>query len=89
MDERIPSGVVLSGGPSSVLEDGAPRLDEAVLELGVPILAGVEYVRARTKDDWDLFNAAMVVTPDAGLHPTWSAKAYLVPFTEKLPMIAR
>lgn len=54
-------------------------------QLGVPILSGVEYVRVRSEDDWDLYNAAMVVTPEDGLHEQWSAKAYLVPFTEKLP----
>ncbi|NIM00607.1 MAG: apolipoprotein N-acyltransferase [Acidobacteria bacterium] len=54
-------------------------------ELGVPILAGLEYVRVRTVDDWDLFNAAMVVTADGALAEPWTAKAYLVPFTEKLP----
>ncbi|MCE1228807.1 MAG: glutamine-hydrolyzing GMP synthase, partial [Firmicutes bacterium] len=31
-------GVILSGGPNSVLEPGAPALDPAVFELGVPIL---------------------------------------------------
>jgi GMP synthase (glutamine-hydrolysing) len=31
-------GVILSGGPMSVLEDGAPGLDPKILELGVPIL---------------------------------------------------
>ena len=35
-------GIVLSGGPKSVLEAGAPDLDPAILELGVPIL-GVCY----------------------------------------------
>jgi len=35
-------GVILSGGPNSVLEAGAPDLDPAILELGVPIL-GVCY----------------------------------------------
>ncbi|HEU4951124.1 MAG TPA: glutamine-hydrolyzing GMP synthase [Holophagaceae bacterium] len=35
-------GVILSGGPMSVLEDGAPGLDPKILELGVPIL-GVCY----------------------------------------------
>jgi apolipoprotein N-acyltransferase len=54
-------------------------------ELGVPILAGVEYVRVRSEEDWDLYNAAMVVTPEDGLNEQWSAKVYLVPFTEKLP----
>ena len=35
-------GIILSGGPKSVLEAGAPDLDPAILELGVPIL-GVCY----------------------------------------------
>ncbi|MBO0839466.1 MAG: glutamine-hydrolyzing GMP synthase [Sciscionella sp.] len=34
---REPSAIVLSGGPASVYEDGAPELDPALLELGVPI----------------------------------------------------
>jgi GMP synthase (glutamine-hydrolysing) len=33
-----PKGVVLSGGPASVLADGSPRADRAVYELGVPLL---------------------------------------------------
>ena len=33
-----PKGVILSGGPSSVHEDGAPRCDERLFELGVPVL---------------------------------------------------
>ncbi|MDH2443973.1 glutamine-hydrolyzing GMP synthase [Amnibacterium sp. CER49] len=35
---RQPAGIVLSGGPSSVYEPGAPALDPGVLELGVPVL---------------------------------------------------
>ena len=31
-------GVVLSGGPNSVYEDGAPGLPDGVLALGVPVL---------------------------------------------------
>lgn len=31
-------GVILSGGPKSVLEDSAPDLDPLILELGVPVL---------------------------------------------------
>lgn len=31
-------GVILSGGPRSVHEDGAPRLDPAILDLGKPVL---------------------------------------------------
>ncbi|KAK3344095.1 GMP synthase [Lasiosphaeria hispida] len=33
-----PKGIVLSGGPSSVYDQGAPHVDPAVFELGVPIL---------------------------------------------------
>src|SRR5690606_910110 len=36
--ERDPAGIVLSGGPSSVYEQGSPALDPGVLELGVPTL---------------------------------------------------
>jgi GMP synthase (glutamine-hydrolysing) len=35
---RRPKGVILSGGPASVYEDGAPTLDPELLELGVPVL---------------------------------------------------
>ncbi len=33
-----PRGLVLSGGPASVYADGAPKLNPALLELGVPVL---------------------------------------------------
>ncbi len=33
-----PKGIILSGGPSSVYEDGAPSIDPAVFGLGLPIL---------------------------------------------------
>ena len=35
---RRPKGLVLSGGPASVYSEGAPRLDPALLELGIPVL---------------------------------------------------
>ncbi|NYD66816.1 glutamine-hydrolyzing GMP synthase [Agromyces atrinae] len=35
---KNPVGIVLSGGPSSVYEAGAPSLDPGILELGVPTL---------------------------------------------------
>jgi GMP synthase (glutamine-hydrolysing) len=36
--EHHPKGIVLSGGPASVTDDGAPTLDERVLSLGIPVL---------------------------------------------------
>ncbi|KAF6814241.1 GMP synthase [Colletotrichum sojae] len=37
-----PKGIVLSGGPSSVYDEGSPHVDPAVFDLGVPIL-GIWY----------------------------------------------
>jgi GMP synthase (glutamine-hydrolysing) len=33
-----PAGIILSGGPSSVYEEGAPHSSRDVIELGVPVL---------------------------------------------------
>src|SRR2546428_13340327 len=36
--EKNPRGIILSGGPSSVYDEGAPHPDRAVIEMGVPVL---------------------------------------------------
>ena len=38
MLERKPKAIIFSGGPSSVYADGAPTIDPAIYEAGVPIL---------------------------------------------------
>jgi GMP synthase (glutamine-hydrolysing) len=38
IERRTPVGVILSGGPKSVSDHGAPRCDPSVLSAGVPVL---------------------------------------------------
>ena len=35
---KAPRAIILSGGPASVYEEGAPSIDKRIFELGVPIL---------------------------------------------------
>ena len=40
--ENPPMGIILSGGPNSVFEEGAPGIDQEIFSLGIPVL-GVCY----------------------------------------------
>ena len=33
-----PDGIILSGGPSSIYENASPKIDVAILKLGIPVL---------------------------------------------------
>lgn len=49
-----PKGIILSGGPYSVYEEGAPHVDPAYFELGVPILGicyGLQEIAHRLSSD--------------------------------------
>ncbi|MEZ4381436.1 MAG: glutamine-hydrolyzing GMP synthase [Nannocystaceae bacterium] len=71
--ERDPQALIFSGGPSSIYDEGAPQLDPAVLEIGVPILGicyglyvlaqglGGEVVAAPERE----FGAAQVIVEEA------------------------
>lgn len=36
--EKNPKGIIFTGGPASVYEEGAPKCDKEIFELGIPIL---------------------------------------------------
>ena len=38
VQKHSPRGLILSGGPSSVYEDGAPKCDPGIFEMGIPVL---------------------------------------------------
>ncbi|MFB6368482.1 MAG: glutamine-hydrolyzing GMP synthase, partial [Gemmatimonadota bacterium] len=52
--EWDPAGLILSGGPSSVYDEGVPGLDPELLELGVPVLGicyGMQLIGDRAGGD--------------------------------------
>jgi GMP synthase (glutamine-hydrolysing) len=38
-----PKGLILSGGPASVYDKGAPQVDPRIFSLGIPILTAVSF----------------------------------------------
>jgi GMP synthase (glutamine-hydrolysing) len=82
-----PAGIVLSGGPSSVYDEGAPTIDPTLYELGIPVL-GICYgaqltakllggdVRAATKREYGRAEIR-VREGNAGVFRTVAAKEQL------------
>jgi GMP synthase (glutamine-hydrolysing) len=50
LTRRRPRGIVLSGGPASVHDDGAPRLRPELLTLGIPVLGICYGMQAMARD---------------------------------------
>ena len=85
--EKNPSAIILSGGPSSVYAENAPKIDEAILTLGVPIfgicygfqvmaatLGGVVSRTGKSEFGRTLTTVAVDTKTFAGLNPkiqTW------------------
>jgi GMP synthase (glutamine-hydrolysing) len=79
-----PSGIILSGGPSSVLDPDAPDFDVRVIELGVPILGicyGLQILvhrlggRVEAADDREYGRAALKIERDDPLFAGLSSDA--------------
>lgn len=62
-----------------------PEVQHLARETGAYLLVGADYVRVRDREDFDLYNAALLARPDGTLDPRWTAKVYLVPFVEAVP----
>lgn len=71
-----PRGIILSGGPASIYDEGAPMAERGVLELGVPVLGicyGMQFLThllggsvARARDR-EYGSATIIIEDDKGL----------------------
>ena len=82
--QLAPQGIILSGGPNSVYEPGAPKLDPHILELGIPILGicyGMQlvcdllggHVQGSSKREYG--EATLDVSRSVGLFAHWPAQS--------------
>ena len=82
--EHAPTGLILSGGPSSVYDEGAPRCDEAIFELGIPVLGicyGMQLVcdvlggKVESVQAGEYGRAKCFVSDSSGLMLGWPSEA--------------
>lgn len=73
--KRSPKGLIISGGPKSVLEQGAPTIDDGILKMDFPVLGlcyGMQYLckamggRIRSSTSREYGRAYINVTNDGG-----------------------
>ena len=71
-----PQGIILSGGPSSIYEKNSPKIDPAILDLGIPVLGicyGMQYIvhalggRIERAEKREYGFAELIVDQDKGL----------------------
>ncbi|MDO8480782.1 MAG: glutamine-hydrolyzing GMP synthase [Nanoarchaeota archaeon] len=70
-----PAGIILSGGPASVYEEGAPHVDERIFELSIPVLGicyglqlmGQKYGKVENKQVKEFGKAALQVKQTTGI----------------------
>jgi len=74
-----PSGLVLSGGPSSVYDADAPKCDPAILAMGLPVLGicyGMQWIthalggKVETAERREYGRAQLKVSGDSGANPS-------------------
>ncbi|MGH7521870.1 MAG: glutamine-hydrolyzing GMP synthase [Gemmatimonadales bacterium] len=79
-----PKGIILSGGPSSVFDPGAPTADPAVLDLGIPVLGicyGMQLIatlaggKSVPSSEREYGRADITVHESSGLFAGFEAKA--------------
>ena len=79
LDEFAPKGVIFSGGPASVIDEGSPRPPEKVFDLGVPIL-GICYGQ-------QVMMHMLGGKVERGHGTAEFGRAYVTPPAERLPLL--
>jgi len=82
VQQFAPQGIILSGGPNSVFEPGAPTVDRGILDLGIPVLGicyGMQLIahlaggKVTPSDAHEYGRAEITVKEPAGLFAGFAA----------------